>query len=340
MRILIEYESSWRNSFLDGTNNDKLPKGGRKFIASISELKKNKSNFIKRKITKDTVMGVMNRLIGDQRKLYQSRKDKNYYFQNIESTVSFEDIPIITNEVTYIRNITGSNDQNSFTGMIKTNDVIFHSDYSSELWGVLALNFDDLLFFIIDNNKIEALIELDPIAICERFDGVKKIKPVENQDVCKEALEILNEHFPGTDYLDKKGFIIPSTIYCSALYLQLKRLSKRFDITSAITKSGTISGISKRIFTKKDFMNRFTTGGYKKIWGNPYIRKEYIKGKGEVVHLMTKASGQLDININIDREKAKEIKALIENAGVSSFYLGKKGLAYVTDIDTREEKHL
>ena len=29
-------------------------------------------------------------------------------------------------------------------------------------------------------------------------------------------------------------------------------------------------------------------------------------------------------------------KRMIEYAGVSSFYLGKKGLAYVTDIDTRE----
>ena len=38
-----------------------------------------------------------------------------------------------------------------------------------------------------------------------------------------------------------------------------------------------------------------------------------------------------------DRDKAKEIKTLIENAGVSSFYLGKKGLAYVTNIDTRED---
>ena len=65
------------------------------------------------------------------------------------------------------------------------------------------------------------------------------------------------------------------------------------------------------------------------------MRKERIKGEGEVVSLMTKASGKVEISIDVDREKAKEIKRLIENAGVSSFYLGKKGLAYVTDIDTR-----
>jgi len=85
-------------------------------------------------------------------------------------------------------------------------------------------------------------------------------------------------------------------------------------------------------------MDRFTTGAKKKIWGNPYMRKVRVKGEGEVVSLMTKASGTLEITIDVEREKAKEIKRLIENAGVSSFYLGKKGLAYVKDIDTREVK--
>ena len=48
--------------------------------------------------------------------------------------------------------------------------------------------------------------------------------------------------------------------------------------------------------------------------------------------MMTKASGQLEIIIDVEREKGLEIKMLIENAGVSSFYLGKKGLAYVSNI--------
>lgn len=341
MKILIEYKSSWRNSFLDGSNDDELPKTGRRFIASGTNLnyRRHPENFIKREITLNTVMGVLNRLIGDQRKLYQSRRDKNYYYLEIEHAVSFEDKSTITNEMTYIRNITGSNDQNSFTGMIKTNDVIFRSNYSPEFWGVLALDLDGLLSFIVDNNKVDISIDLDPITICTRFEELKKIKPVKMEGVAKDALEILDNHFPGTNYLNNKGEVIPSTVYCSALYLQLERLSARFDVTSAITKSGAISGISKRIFTKKDFMNRFTTGDKKKIWGNPYMRKKWIEGEGQVISLMTKASGQLEINIDVGREKAKEIKKLIENAGVSCFYLGKKGLAYVIGIDTREVQH-
>jgi len=335
MKIQIDYESSWRNSFLDGSNDDELPKNGRKFIASVTNLKDEK-NYIRREVTLNTVMGIMNRLIGDQRKLYQARKDPDYYFHNIESSISFDDHPLITNEMTFIRNISGSNDQNSFTGMIKTNDVIFQSNFSQELWGVLALSFDELINFIVNATKKATHIELDAISISNKFDDVKKIKPVEKEGLVETAVNELGRHFSATNYLNNKGQVVPSTVYCSAIYLQLSRLSERFDISAALTKNGTLPGISKRIFTKKDFMNRFTTGEKKKIWGNPYMREVFIKGEGKQKFLMSKASGSLEINIDISRDKARELKRLIKNAGVSSFYLGKKGLAYVTNIDSRE----
>lgn len=343
MKIIIDYESSWRNSFLDGSNNEELPKRGRKFIASMTNLKKTE-NFIKREITIDTVMGILNRLIGDQKKLYQARNEEQYgkyFFKDLEQHISFMDRPtrINENEVTYIRNMMGSTDQNSFTGVIKNQDTLFLSDYSNEFWGVLALEFNELCQFIINEKRIDKIIQMDPISIISKLETLNKEKPVANEGIANSSMQVLNKHFPDANYLSNKGEIIPVMFYCSSLYLQLIRLEGRFDMNSAKTKSGVISGISKRGFTKKDFMNRFTTGDKKKIWGNPYIRKERIKGIGEVISLMTKASGILEINIDVNREKAKEIKKLIENAGVSSFYLGKKGLAYVTDIDTREHRH-
>jgi hypothetical protein len=340
MRIIIDYDSCWRNSFLDGSNNEELPKQGRKFIASMTSLK-DAENFIEREITLDTVMGILNRLIGDQRKLYQARNEEKYgiyYFKDIESLVGFEDKPswINDNEVTYIRNITGSTDQNAFTGIVKTQDPVFLSDYSAEFWGVLALNFDELCEFIVNKTQIRHTLELNPIAIISRLEVLNKEKSVADERKTSEAMAVLHQHFPDTSYLSNKGEIIPIMFYCSSLYLQLERLAERgFDMSSAKTKSGVISGISKRGFTKKDFMNRFTTGDKKKIWGNPYIRKERVKGVGEVTQFMTKASGQLEIDIDIDKDKAKELERMIENAGVSSFYLGKKGLAYVSHIDPR-----
>ncbi len=340
MQIIIEYESSWRNSFLDGSNNEALPKKGRKFIGSMTSLKQ-AENFIQREITHDTVMGILNRLIGDQRKLYQSRQAENYFFKEIDNefTVRYEDKEskkISNAEIVYIRNMTGSTDQNAFTGAIKTDDVIFSSDYSAEFWGVLALDFTELCDFIIDNSPVTKTIQADPLSIIGRLEILNKEKTVANEGKVADAKAILEAHFPpdkDKGYLDGKGNIKPIMFYCSGLYLQLQRLDKKlgskYNVDSARSRQGLISGISKRGFTKKDFMDRFTTGAKKTIWGNPYIRKEFIKGEGETTLMLTKASGQLEINLDIDKDKALQLKDMIEAAGVSSFYLGKKGLAYV-----------
>jgi len=332
MKIEIKYKSSWRNSFLDGSNNEPLPKGGRKFVASMTSLKK-ADNYICRNITHDTVMGVLNRLIGDQRKLYQSRSQDSYYFRDIEEDISFEDnVHCMNQEVTYIRNTSGSEDQNSYTGMIKTDAPIFSSNYAEKLWGVLLLDLDELCDFILNEQSVTKKIECNPITIINRLETIFKFKPIENKEKVKDAYNYLMNKFEKFNGLNRKEEAIPVSFYCSALYLQLQRLSKKYDVSSAKTKAGRLSGISNNGFTKKDFMSQYTSGDKKKIWGNPYIRKEKIKGIGEVVSLMAKAEGTLNIEINVDSAGAIDLKEKIDNAGVSSFYLGKKGLAYVSDI--------
>ena len=206
MKIIIDYEASWRNSFLDGSNNQSLPSKGRTFIASMTELKKD-ANFHVRDVSKNTVMGVLSRLIGDQRKLYQAKHSDNYYFADLEDKITFDDIDakrIETSEMVYIRNIKGSTDQNSFTGMIKVNDPIFQSDYSLNFWGVLALDLDELCEFIlhgIQNNKPPLL---DPISILNRLDVIKKIKPVDYEGKFKQASDKLADQFEKYKPLNKK----------------------------------------------------------------------------------------------------------------------------------------
>ncbi|BCI76719.1 MULTISPECIES: type I-Fv CRISPR-associated protein Cas5fv [Vibrio] len=334
MKITVEYDSCWRNSFLGGSNNEPVPKKGREYLGSMTSLKK-EGNFKVCETTLDTVMGILNRLIGDQRKLYQARSkmhESTYYFEELEDKVSFIDRSQLTNEISFIRNMNGSTDQNAFTGMIKVSDPIFTSEYSQQFWGVLALDFKQLCDFIIMRAEVVEFIELNPLSIINRLEILNQEKAIENSGVLIQVLEVLNENFPDIEYLNNKGLITPISIYCSALYLQLARLEASFNMSKAKTKAGGISGISKRGFTKKDFMDRYTTGPKKTIWGNPFIKKEKVKGQGEVTSMMTKASGQLEIIIDVDRDKAQEIKTLIENAGVSSFYLGKKGLAYVSSI--------
>ena len=334
MKIMIEYESSWRNSFLDGSNNEPLPKKGRKFIASMTNLKK-ADNYIKREVSIDTVMGIMSRLIGDQRKLYQARNEEfgAYYFKDLEPLVSFEDKSSSTNEMTYLRNMLGSTDQNSYTGMLKTHDPIFSSDYSAEFWEVLFLDQAELFDFILKGKLVTKQNELTPLTIMARLEEIKKEKPVEKEGEISHVVAFLADKFEKYKPLNKKEHVLILPLYCSALYLQLERLeSKDNDMSSAKAPRGGISGISNNGFTPKDFMNKYTTGDKKLIFGNPYKREEFIKGEGKAIHLMTKARGQLVVNIDLEREKAKELKTMIENAGVSSFYLGKKGLAYVSKI--------
>ncbi|MCP5205879.1 MAG: hypothetical protein H7A01_01620 [Hahellaceae bacterium] len=249
MKIIIEYDSSWRNSFLDGSNNAPLPSKGREFLGSMTNLKK-EGHFKTCESTIDTVMGLLNRLIGDQRKLYQARSKKfegQYFFEELEGKVSFVDKPVLTNEMTYIRNMKGSTDQNSFTGMIKVSDPILNSDYSQEFWGVLDFSFEKLCSFIVHGCSVESHLELNPLAIIDRLELLFKEKAVACEGDVNKALDVLADSFPGIEYLNNKGLVTPVSFYCSALYLQLERLSEKYDMSSARTKAGGISGISTAV---------------------------------------------------------------------------------------------
>lgn len=337
MKIIIKYDSAWRNSTLDGSNNEPLPKKGRNFIASMTTLK-TAGNFKQQPITKDTVMGVLNRLIGDQRKLYQARQDPDYYFKELEAALEdshIVDNATITNEVVYVRNMSGNTDQNSFTGIIKAKDLAFVSDFSPLLWGVLWLDLEQVLDLILGEDVATAYDGvLDPMTILERLEILNAQKAVDVVDKIDTCRTFLQHKYPDVDYkLTGKGQFLPISFYTSALYLQIERLSQDYAVANILTAKGNLSGISKRGFTPKDFMKAYTTGDQKMLWGNPYLLKERKKGEGEIMSVLHKASGMLEIQLNLTPEQTKDLKEKIDNAGVSAFYLGKKGLAYVEKIE-------
>ena len=336
MRITIKYESSWRNSFLLGSNNEPIPEGGRKFIASSAELRK-EGNFKYQAITKDTVMGILNRLIGDQQKLYRARNNKQYYFKEIEEILTDDcitDKAEVTQELVYLRKM-GAEDKGAFTGMIKHNEPIFSSNYSADFWGILDLNIDDLCKFVVQGGSVQCITNLDPVSILNRLEEIKSIKSIDFSDDLQSVATILSNKYPDFKVsLDATGKVRVLSFYCSALYLQMERLEKQFSIVFPKASKGGISGISKNMHTPKDFMSPYTTGKKKLAYGTPFILKP--KATGEVTRLLTKASGTLEIKLNIPLEKAEQLKEMIDAAGVSSFYLGKKGLAYIESIRTEE----
>lgn len=237
MKISIEYESSWRNSFLDGSNNEPLPKQGRDYVASGSRLKESEDNFKRREVTKDTVMGILNRLIGDQRKLYQSRVAEGYFFKELEALVSFEDsAKSVCAEIVYLRNIKGSYDQNSFSGMIKVSDPLFSSDYSAELWGVLAMDLPELVSFVAEAIDPLKAIALDPVTVMARLDFLNEQK-WQTVDYTP-AVAVLQSRFAEFESDESVSKLRPISLYCCALYLKVEQLKKRFDLSQGLSKNG------------------------------------------------------------------------------------------------------
>jgi len=343
MKIVINYDSCWRNSFLAGSNDEPLPKEGRKYAASKEGVAK--YGIKKQDVTIRTVMGVLNRLIGEQNKLWKAEKNENYYFKgfNENNVVTFDDAIDAENyESVYLRRVDKVYNKTAFSGMciVDTSNDKFSSDYSPELWGVLTLNVEELCDFIINGGIVDNDVECNPFNIQTLFGALSKEKNVKNVGNVTEAIDILDKRFSpeasSGKYYNKTGAVIVSKLYCSALYLQAERLGARFDTSNLFTKKGCITGISKYNFTERDFISPYYTGGAKRVWGHPYIKEEYVKGNGKVTSTLTKASGQLSITIDVDVVRANEIKNMVEAAGVSSFPLGKKGLAYVSKIDTRE----
>ena len=329
MEITIEYHSCWRNSFLDKTNNEKVDKHNkRKYIASCQSLAK-PENFIEREVTIDTVMGVLNRLIGESRKLWQAREDENYYFKDIEPLVEFkDDVKCLSKEIVVLRNFMGNFNPSGMSGSYNTSTPIFKSDYSAELWGIFAMEFDEILNYIVTGVDPLKQQDLDPHNIIDRIDAISKIKA--SQYDCTDAFDRIKAKYEvelKNDIIEKTS---ASVYYFCALYLKFEELANRgYGVQEILSKNGCFPGFSKRSFTKADFNGNVSTGGKQLIIGNPY----YVKGRGKIDEkMLSKADGTVTITIDIDKEKSLELKTMMENASVSSFRLGKKGLAYVSNV--------
>lgn len=385
MNIIIEYDSCWQNSVLD--NNTISPQ------SNTRKFNKSGSNF--QPITKNTVMGVLYRLIGDQRTLCQITKSDNHYFSDIEDKIKFS----LNNSFNYkelAMIINKSNDRTSdgnYIGVVRDDVKLFFSKNAPKLWSSLYLSVDEIIDFINNPiligssgsamprdilNRIDEIQDMDPLETMDKIigkqifaydkqkarletvekdknlddkkqktttkiketmqkidDKIKEIKQdetiIKRSNMIKNTLLSLKKHFPEIDrdnYIKKGGEILPIRLYAAALYLQANLLEKSGNDMNGIytlqTKGvnngiKTIQGFSRKGFNGiRDFLNPLSTGGDKKTVKTPFS--------------LTKASGQLEINIKTRQANAEKIKLMIENASVSSFYLGKKGLAYVSDI--------
>jgi len=278
-------------------------------------------------------MGVLNRLVGEQRKLYQAKSDPNYYFKDIEGKVRFQDIKDHHyEEIVYLRNMMkGSLDPAAFTGMIRDNVPLFNSAEGEELWGVIKLSKEELVNFILDDSHVPG-VRLTALEVCDIVRNFPKPEAIEDERIL-EAIKKLEEFVEGS-FLNSAGKYIWQKIYCSSLYLKIERMNKQGrDTSKLVNKKGNLVGFSKKgSFTQREFM-KIISKGVKKAYGSPYVLTKPVKGVGKVTESLNKADGKLIIDLDIEQDKAEELKTMIENAGVATFYLGKKGLAFVERIE-------
>ncbi len=380
MIIGIEYDSCWQNSVLD--NETELNK------SSVRKFNKSNGN---QPISKNTILGVLYRLIGDQRTLREIQNSNHSYFKDIEGKITFDIVEKQTTENELVMLINKNNSrvgEGKYIGVIKDDTALFFSENAPKLWSVLYLSLEEVISFINKPNLIKAKGSSMPRDILNRLDEIMKmpvLQTIEKQvkrknfgkqkreeelktidkndlraidkikrqilrfdeniesirrniDINKESnlvseiLSSLEKHFPEiprSDYLKKDGEIMIIRLYAAALYLQAYLLEKSGNNISklyVLQKKGinkdskTIHGFSKKGFNGvRDFLNKFSTGGDKKSVNTPF--------------LLRKESGKFKIILDVESSRSKEINNMIDSAGVSSFYLGKKGLAFVNSIE-------
>ncbi|WP_322804594.1 type I-Fv CRISPR-associated protein Cas5fv [Vibrio alfacsensis] len=336
LRVRINYNSKYCNQFLDGSNNEPLPKNGRKFAASMGSLKTNTRHV---DITQNTVLGVLSRLIGDQRKLYQARNSDDFYFADILDKITFKKHEVVpTDAIVFLRNMGGSHEGGS--GLVNAAPSIFTVKGTSKLWSVLYAKHEDIPKIVTGDIDPPFIKHHDFDTISERFKEIKKLNVDYSEDY-KECIETFVKSFPQS--LTPKSFLKKNpeklkveALYCSLIYYWLQKLIKLdYNFDELLTGNEVIQGISKATYTEKDFMLYKYKGGKKIAIGNPTVVSKKVVGSGgksENIPALTIEDGILDIYIEVDVQRAKEIKEAIEAARVTTFTLGKKGLAYVEGI--------
>lgn len=152
------------------------------------------------------------------------------------------------------------------------------------------------------------------------------------------------------NYNDKDKYFAPKYINIIGIMIYtvtnwLKRIGHSSQITgSLIRPAGNIEGIATLSggLTVKDFYSRIAPKKYSYstpyMFDTKYIKKQNAKQFNQFSSMLGvgKENGVLEISLDVNSEEAEILRERIYCVGVASFQLGKKGLAYVKEINTNE----
>lgn len=308
-------------------------------------------------ISKDTVLGVLARLMGDVRRLSVINMEKNHIINQIKNGVSFNDKKIdFQNEIMTLT--TPLKDNQSHGGGIIANkykDFPLFKDSNFTRIIYSAFNIGSVEEYIdfttqLEKNGINSIKKYRGDVNFMNFlilltDETKKIKGGKNIDLENGSLMKLYNFLKlkGISNSVSNNYTLPGLAIYSIIYQMQKENLFEKELKMLLGKKNNISGIvpTNGNVTIKDIYN--SIGSKKQSNNSPYmlnkIRESLFvsneNGKKRIPKCrlgVTKYTGELTINISINQDLENKVKEYIEVANVSTFQLGKKGLAYVKEI--------
>lgn len=398
MKITIGYSSKYSNSFSNKETKEitatSLKAIGDKTEGEKVTISENDSyedimykindvfpNFQYSPITKNTVLGVMSRLLGEIRYLNKFiHSEPEHIINKLDGKITFK---VFNREIfnEMIRIATPEKESpNGGGGVISEqsmkNIILSHNEYSEILYSVFNIvNLEMLENFIVtleSATEIETLKDFfvendllycgnyEPYKFIEMFEKNSKITGVFDSELRKvqkgkketspqvEKYTFLLKRIGKLNYGDEEYHFKPKFVNLAGIlvYLFSKFLiRKKYSIIeNFVEKNGNIKGIAEGSggLTPKDFYSAFTR---KKIsFDSPYFLRSGLFDKkankeinqGDFSIGATKEDGLLEIYIDVSEEEAIELKERINAVAVSSFQMGKKGLAYIKRIDLYE----
>lgn len=353
------------------------------YFENMKALNQAYPNFIYADITKNTVLGVLCRLIGEVRRLDDledshpilSLKDK-ITFENTNTDFQNELITL-HNQSNLVKDNGGaliSTDCNHFlldkNPLSETLLSIFLIRSQEEAVDVLTRmeNNDESLFYSRYPGQITVRTFLNEYLTLEKSEEKKELHSdfsfISNKWEIREynkklysgSKQVMQEFF---SYLNNAEGIIAKPVvpkgvtviqnlwgFIFAEKINFLRRNGLFlkEFSTSLNASGTcLRGVAPASggFTIREYFLSFVDD--KKIsWTMPYtVELKYpffdedsiadynFKAKVGV----TKECGKLEINLDIPKEEALALHKRIDNAGVNTFHLGKKGLAYIEKIE-------
>lgn len=416
MKIKIAYSSKWSVQLMNELREQKVvslatlsDKNENDFILDdkddyetiMKKLSLKYPNFSYKTITKNTVLGVLARLMGEIRYLDIALKEDNHIINEIKDKVSYSlNDRVLYNEIVSILKPL-SDVQSNGGGLVyaeKNNYLLFYKNSWSKIFYSLfnfktlkdiesfinyakeSNNIENLYDFFKNNNlEYKNTIEIHNFIIehgvhSKIFDNIDKNYVKEKKEKLNREQEFSSEvkyyhdilttigQYCGKNIDEKNQFnsyselnynnpknaasvinIIGLLYYFVIKWSEKNQLKNQLE-NVLINKNNNIPGIASNSgkMTIKDMYGAVSP---KKVTFNmPYmLDTKMIKKKTAPQINQTntnigigKESGFLEININVPIEKAKKIKEIISYVGVATFQLGKKGLAYIEEIDIYE----